>query len=259
MGLNLKQLFLSLFFILISSPALCTNYCNDASIAACYEFRTEGGSGTTLDDTGANDENGTISGADWTSTIPSGYSGIYSLQWDILNADIVTLTSDSSIELQNPLSIVAWANLTDALSIGTEKVIWGGDTGSSFFGIMVKTNNTLAVDKRYAVNVGNATTAFAEGSYVHVTFTQASDGAYVFYQDGVEDGTGTNDQTFTYNTGTINIGGDTNVLDSTWYGYLTQVATFTRQINSTEVNDIMDNSLAGATASARRIWMMDDG
>src|SRR5260221_332402 len=60
-----------LFLILLPSTAFATNYCNDASIVACYMFNQ--GAGSTLLDVSSNANNCTMgAGATWqSSNLPS--------------------------------------------------------------------------------------------------------------------------------------------------------------------------------------------
>lgn len=232
----------------LTHNAQATNYCNHANAEGCYIYSE--GSGTSLADQTSNNNDGTFASSGnpgWSSTVPSGYSN-YAADFTGAVTEYIELTSDSSIELQNPLTVVSWANLDDAANPpATEKPIWAGNDSSSYFYLAVKGDNTLAVDKRNAVNVANANTSFPEDVYVHVGFVIDGSGDWEFFIDGVSDGTGNNNQTYTYDGNNISLGAtiQSGVATNIWNGLLTEQAGFSTDLTSTEINDIMDNGLIG--------------
>lgn len=232
-----------------------TNYANDASAGGCYIF-TEG-SGTALNDQTANNNDGTFGASGhpaWSSTVPSGYSN-YSANYDGSSNDYIKTTANASIEFQCPLSLTAWVKHTDHTA---ERTIWGGDDGSSFVYFAINTAGKLKVDKRNALAIGTSNTAVLSGVYVHVAFTQDALGAFIFYQNGVADGTGTNLPLYTYNLNPLGLGATISggVGVNAMLGLLTEIGGFSRVLSSTEINDIKDHGLtgyAGASVSSVRL------
>ncbi|MCI0703401.1 MAG: DUF4082 domain-containing protein [Planctomycetia bacterium] len=85
---------------------------SSSGLVAAYNFNA--GSGSSLDDSTSNNNDGTISGATWTSS--GKYSG--ALSFDGTN-DWVTISDANSLDLTNGMTLEAWVRPTSANNYGT--------------------------------------------------------------------------------------------------------------------------------------------
>lgn len=145
-----------------------------------------------------------------------------------------------------PIAIVTWLNVSTTreqwlVAQGTAIILRDTANKAQFILNAFPTNDRVT-------STGNIGT----GSYAHIA------GVYygtnlVIYINGVEEGSVTPTGTYT-DVGTpylVATGGGTHVL-----GDMDEIAIFTRSLDSTEVNDIKDNGLAGAPPPASALGYM---
>lgn len=258
----MKKLTLLLLSFLVCSQAWATNYCEDANIIGCWPL--EEGSGTTTQDGSANNLDGTFTSAGnpaWYSTsTPDAWSTqAVDFSSDTINFGDTTLTDNLST-----FSASFWVNV-DTLAGNSRFVDKWGDAGQRQIITSIyddANDNKVAFASRHPTNenyYGVYTTngVLTVGSWIHVACVWSAYQTMAIYINGTSAGTSVWFASgLAYNTGTsttqIRTGADStgNNLD----GKMDDVGTWIDAITSTEINDIMDNGLVGATA-ARRIFV----
>lgn len=193
------------------------------------------GSGTTVADASGNSVTGNnVPG--WSSTVPTGYSN-YSASYN--GTAGIDFSNNATLRIQKPLSFVAWVKVSSA---STQYDILGGNNAQSYFYFFINSSNRLQVHKRNAVDMGTSSGAIGT-NFAHVAFTYDASGNYVFYINGSASGSGTSSQTFTYADGVYL--GQQSSSSAFFSGLIAEPAMFNVALSSTQVNEIMNNGLAG--------------
>ena len=250
-----RALLITLLLSLLSLPVFAVDYCADGNNQGCWLF-TEG-SGETVADDSQNTNTGNFKGAGepawYNATSPAAYTD-WAVDFDG-NDDVINCGTDASIELTTH-SLVLWAS-PDVVNVTQAFNDKGDDNLKRSFFIdptgKLKTQINRVTDNQSRTS--NASTISA-GSWQHIgmTFTgNIGATAIIIYHAGVEvsysagsNGTGAITD-FSANAFLI---GDSVNGSFSYNGKLTEVGLFDDVLNSTEINDIMDNGLQPAVAAA---------
>jgi hypothetical protein len=252
----MRKILLVLFLLSLSSPALATDWCADANIVACWTF--EEGSGTSTSDVSSNSYDGTFTGDGepaWYNTSTAGAWSSWALDFDGSNDRISIGTADILTE-NGSLAIVAWINpdadqngailsrRTTAGSAGTVDFRIQNDVTKSLRFRVVGSTSLLrqSVADSISTGVWNHVAVTWDGSTTASNIVLYVNGSEVTYQ------TTTNGSALYDNSGgTTKIG---NIFDNLvqYNGKMDDLAYFTSGIDSTDINDIMDNGLVATGA-----------
>src|SRR5262249_51273774 len=102
-----------------SNVATATTQASAATLVAAYSF--DEGSGTSVSDASGNGNNGTISGATWTS------SGKYGNALSFNGGSMVTIPDAPSLHLSSAMTLEAWVNPTATDSAWRDVIYKGND------------------------------------------------------------------------------------------------------------------------------------
>ena len=246
-------LLLSLFLV---NSALATDYAADANCQGAWLF-TEG-SGITVADASQNSNTGTFTASSqpsWeTATPSSAYSDDYV---DFDAGEKIDAGNGATLQITgNNFSITCWAkaNSLSAYEGPFSKTDAGWIKG---WGLYWFSDNTM---RFYINHYGNspALTAFTDTSGWHHwagTYDDGRDsGSDVhIYLDGVIGGT-KGSATALVDSGDICTMGTLRGYD--WDGWVDETAIFDSTLDSTEINDIMDNGLSPVAAAAGQVIIM---
>ena len=239
--------YLLMLFLLISGNCFAgTDYTQDASTLSAYLFSE--GTGTTTDNAeGTASRDGTFKGTGepaWDATLPSGYTGTYSVDFDgsddYINCSNTTFTNSST-----SISITAWIYLGS--KEGKQTIVNNGDSDQIWFVFDKSGNDKLNVYLGRSSSKGyhNSNTTVGRGAWHHVAITYNAS-TLTFYLDGSADGTASTTQTANFNATSrpSQIGNDHDT-HSPFDGLIAEVGIFERALTSTEINNIMDDGLDG--------------
>lgn len=254
--IDMKKFTLFLMMVLWAQGAWATNYCNDASIVACYPAQED--TGTSLIDHSINVNNGTFASSGhpaWTTAAPSRYYLTYSLTYSSSSDYLGLGTTNVFFKPTQTQSFVGWVYPTvDNDGAGFNPRILSRVTGSnqeSSFTIaatsttlfqaaapttgLVRTasNNSIILNawNHIAVTWDGSTTA----TNVHIYINGTEVGSYQTSQNGVS----LQDNT----AGILYLGNRIADQARNLNGKLTEMAFFSRVLSSAEINDIYNNGL----------------
>ena len=236
-----------LLFLSFGGIAEATNWCEHANIVGCWTVET--GSGTNIDDKSSNNNDGTITGAVWGTTTPSppaSYSTYY-LEFDFID-DVVDF--GDTAEGATDVTVVMW-------------VVWKND--NAYVGYMSHTDSEDAADGWWFFQVSgdayiavsnsntdheSTTSSLTEDDWTHIGFGyKDSINSINFYYDGVEEDKSDN-EAINESADTLKWGANDNFYAlSGLDGASDEPAIFSAQLDSTDINDIMDNGLVQAAAA----------
>lgn len=248
-------------FLLICSPVGATVWYEDINCQAAYLMETDEDPITdSSQNTNTGAKQGTTSPAFKTTSPPATYStGYYYFTGSDSRFDI---TDHASLDASGDFALVAWINMDSYGDSGYGRIY---DHFASNAGISWYVDDT-AVSEGMSLNIGDGTLEFensdadiiAVGSWYHIA-TMLDDAAntVTFYVNGVEKGTPTNSNTPTASGVNATIG-DRDDIARNFDGDIDELAYFDRTLDSTEMNDIMDNGLAGETAKPQLIFIMEN-
>lgn len=270
----MKKILLALLLLSLSNTAHCTNWCGDAQIGGCWTY--EEGSGNPQD-ISSNNNDGVISGTVTWSTLasPAAYSSSY-LVFDGSDDYVGVGTMGNfggDIKTQDALSCTSWflsSDTTNKMSIFGQVNITGGNIvnfglntnkyenfdAHNLFGHIRDTDSQA---RRASVNLASGV---VDGNWHHYVMTVVpSTFTFVFYLDGVAQTTDLDAGTTPDNMANFDAQlthGARNVRNTSYdfdfTGNLDEVAVFSKILDSTDVNDIMDNGLYQSTISITIIF-----
>jgi chitodextrinase len=214
----------------------CTAPPSPTTAVAAYSF--DAGSGTALTDVSGKGNNGTISGATWTSAGKSGGA----LSFDGVN-DLATIADSSSLDLANGMTLEAWVRPTATGSWRT--VVTKEMTGNLVYGLFSDSNTAQAAG---IVSVGplqdivRATSAPAMSSWTHLATTY--DGANQrIYVNGALVASRPLTGSMANSTGPLQIGG--NTVWAEWFqGQIDDLRIYNRSLSATELQNDMNTPVA---------------
>ena len=196
-------------------------------LEASYDF--EEAIDNLLDKSG-NGNDGTV-----TNTIRQqpGKVGLYSYEFD--GGDRIDIPAVISAK---PFSIAVWVKTGLA---AVHKTVLGSSAGDGVQ-YMVKSDEFMSLLKAGVTIIGTSTTQVANGDWTHVVVTYDGGGNWFHYTDGSLTGSGTNNQSFTWNT--FQIG--TRVSGTEDYtGYLDNLSIWSRVLDSDDVTELFNAEDAG--------------
>lgn len=241
-----------LLFILFlfASP---TDYTVDGNMVAYYYFEDAPG----IDQSGTGDNHVDDAAADPTGDEADFKQGAQSADFELgstqyLQCDTASLTADfPGKAASDSFTIVVWVKPEEHDS--TRYNICGVINDNSWR-IQIGSDDKLQSKFYYSDGGGgdvgaNANTALVDGTWYHAAYVIDGTANKIYiYRDGVEDTGGgvAFDHTLVSGTGAFRIG---NELASYHFdGKMDELAIFDRALNITEINEIMDDGLAGAEA-----------
>ncbi len=263
-----KILLLLLLLLLNSSLVYATNWCNDANIGGCWP--TELGSGTTLDDNSSNSNDGTFEGSGepaWDNgNIPGGGDGFngttnYSVDYDG-NDDEIVVSDANSLDATNNLSIVTWIYMDDSGG----QVITKDNSGSNnrSYGIYFNSStfcmSAFKAGDSESLKCGGTAVSAIDFEWHHFAgiYTFVSDGNSIIevFIDGVSDGSMSSAVgPLQVTTTDVRLGSREYSGFEDWIDVnLDESAIFLSSLDSTDINNIMDNGLV--PSSARRTMII---
>ena len=214
----------------------CTTPPPPTTAVAAYSF--DAGSGTALTDVSGRGNNGTISGAAWTSAGKSGGA----LTFDGVN-DLVTIADSSSLDLANGMTLEAWVRPTATGSWRT--VLTKEQPGNLVYGLF---SDSDTAESAGIVSVGplqdivRATSAPAASGWTHLatTYDGASQRIYV---NGVAVASRPLTGSMPNSTGALRIGG--NTVWAEWFqGQIDDVRVYNRALTASELQTDMNTPVA---------------
>lgn len=171
------------------------------------------------------------------------------------NDDYVNCGTDSSVELTTAIAIVSWVYLDASGDDGIMAKCSSADFGSKGYNFLVKSDNDISG----VINnvTSTSTTNLTLDSWDHVAMVWSQNNTIDLYLNGVEvsyDSQGTETDAIINSSDSLYLGTYYNRSGRTIEGWLDEVALFDRTINSTEINDAMDNGLAAAVGGWTHDW-----
>jgi hypothetical protein len=142
-------------------------------------------------------------------------NGLPVVQFDGVD-DFLTTTSFSAVI--KPVSLFAVVNPT-SFAAYREIVAPTADRGLGWR--VDQTTGKQTFSDEFNVDIGTSTTGLTATAFQRVAVTYSGSGVFTFYLNGVEDGTGTNNQTFT-GASMIQIGTTHSGLRN-WLGYIAEI------------------------------------
>ena len=221
----------------------------------------ENGSGATVDDKSSNNNDGTLDNATWSSTVPSptGFTSNYSVDFDgtgdYITSSVVPVTGSTNRttvfwidgDTGSDDSLIHWGQ-TDADGGAGEKYLIALESGDE---VRIEVNSGY---EYYTTNVN-------DGSWHHVGLilngTNVTD--HVCYVDGIEDSSVASASRTINTTSETNlrVGGEVAGLRD-YNGRMDEIGIFSTNLDSTDINDIMDNGLfQAATGRTRRFFLVN--
>ncbi len=243
MKLGLLKLTALILSLLLPCSALATDYTQDANCEAAW-LMTEG-EGTTIADSSVNSNTGTFKASGqpaWSGSVPPGGFAAGSVDFNRGTADFISLTNALSTIDGKTASLVQWMSADSYDSFGI--ITFGTNTGTSVYWQIG--NDTTVFLMADSLNI--TSTDFDSSTWFHIAWI--SDGTDIeFFADGVSKGS-SGEAVTALSAGNKNfyIGDWIASPGSNWTydGLLTEMALFSDALDSTEINDIMDNGLLGA-------------
>lgn len=235
------------------------DYTQDANCQGAWLF-TEG-SGTTVADASQNSNTGNFKGDGepaWVGSVSGTNAPTYATDCVLFDGGDDHINCGNSASMNMPLAtIVAWikpdADASDAQIVGRDESAGAGRDFQFRKGDTDKLEFIIFVGNSAHTCVSSASIAEDSDTWSHVAGTY--DGETILtWINGSNDGTQASPSGNMDNDGGVLGIGARTTNASTWTewfdGAITEVAIFNRVLNSTEINDIMDNGLAGAAGSA---------
>src|SRR5262249_15842162 len=204
------------------------------SLMAAYGFNE--GSGTVVSDVSGNGNNGTISGATWTT------SGRYgnALSFSGTNA-LVTINNSASLQLTSAMTLEAWVYPTTVNSAWRD-VIYKGNDNYYLEGTSSNSHHPLPV----AIVGGVYTEAVGPNSLTANTWAHLAetyDGATMrLYVNGVQVASRAQTGAIATSTNPLQIGGD-SLYGQYFAGRIDEVRIYNRALSATEIQNDMNTAL----------------
>jgi len=260
----MKRILLVLLLLFLSNPAFAlTQWCDDADAKGCWNIET--GSATTMVDQTSNSNDGSFKGAgepNWDGVeLPDagdGFDGTstYSVEFDGTD-DYVSVPDSADFDVATALTITAWFNVD---VVGTNQIIVkkfindlenkvlylfdGGATLQISFYLF-----PMSVEATGTTNLSINTWYHSAGTY---------DGTSVkVYLNGVEEDSENDTDDIRDNSGNVGIGQDVTDNTGSFNGNIDEILWLKRALDSTDINDILDNGLvqsAAPTGAPPQIW-----
>jgi hypothetical protein len=244
-----KILFLTIWlFLSLSSRAWAVDYTQNANCTAAWLFLE--GTGTTVNDSSANNYNGTFKGTGepaWASMSGTGAPTYASYLVNFDGSDDV-ISEILPLTFNTGTSTTFWVAVSD--TGGHQGFMdWGanGEQGA-YFHYNAGALSLYAIPSAWASGaLGIVVSGVDDGRWTHIAFTFSGHAGNII---GYLNGVATSPVQY-FTTGDFNLVdvGEYPTLGGTRFsGNLAETSFFSDVLTSTEINDIMDNGLVGATA-----------
>jgi len=208
------------------------------SLVAAYGFNE--GSGTTLTDLSGNGNNGTISGATWTTS--GKYGGALSFNG---TSSTVTIKNSPSLDLTTGMTLEAWVNPTTVSSAWRDVIYKGND---NYFLEATSANKKLpgAGGTFGGANVATyGTSALATNTWTYLTETY--DGATLrLYVNGVQVSSMAQTGNILTSTNALQIGGDSNY-GQYFKGLIDNVRIYNTALTPSQIQTDMNTPVSRST------------
>ena len=229
-----------------------TNWCDDASSVVCLPF--DGSEANSLLDLSGNSNDLTNQGADFTTV---GCQRGQCYDFVLENTDWMYAADSASIDaITDAITLMLWVKMDDATSTGMRFIDkWdGSDTW-----ILQNTNGELNYRVYFDTSGLDSLTSTVDFdtnfNHIAATYDDADSDTMVYYINGVADETDTHSSggNLSTNNNTLNLGteGSGQWMD----GLMDEVGIFDKALDSTDINDIMDNGLYYAAPSTGGYFM----
>ena len=238
-----------LITLVLATSAYATNWCDDDNAVACWDFSS--GSGT-VEDKSSNSNTGTLTdGAVWAAmagTNSPSYAD-YMVTCDGGN-DYINVTNDSSMVFgTGDWTLVIWAIGNNTQPDTHPASIGKGDTGSGEWMLRSVSGGNIGFYGDAGVVVNSYSSDYTNESWIHVAIVVVGGTTSKLYFNGVLRDTDSDMAAADFDDITdlrfCNADGDVSRF---WAGSVSESALFSRALNVTDINDIMDNGL-GAVSS----------
>jgi len=112
--------------------------------------------------------------------------------------DWISLGSDSSIQV-SVFTYAAWIKTSTTEATGDNRTIFGSTTNNDGIQFRVNTDEKIGLVKQNTTVIGGSTGNIVNGKWTHVAVTYDNgSGAFIFYINGLDVGSGTSAQTITH-------------------------------------------------------------
>ena len=238
---------LIILLLLVASPCYAVNWCEDANTEACYTF--EGTEANSLLDVSSNSRDLTNSGS---TTYTTGYTGS---GYDFNGTDNF-LYVDTSPSVTHPVSLCGWFNADQTNETGVIVTIETKSNNADWFRATFKSGAVVGGDANADSGGGwqsvSTVATYSADTWTH-TCTIFTDGnnrtAYINGGDSVTDtgSDGQPDSLERISIGVLTIPGSGT--DGWLDGTLDEILVSSGALDSTDINDIMDNGLVQASTT----------
>ena len=252
------RILLLIAFLLSSSSAWATDWCDDANTSGCWT--TETGSGTTLDDISSNSHDGTFKGAGepaWSATVPTsatdGFQGTstYSVLFDGTD-DKITVANHADFNYTTG-TFCFW--LYAESNSNNPSVLSKHSSNGSRSGIHVYLSGGQIVfqikkDGNAPQPYTSPNEAISLDTWHHVCGSFAPNGSECsFTFDGITKDSANAAYDWAFSTEDLLMADSPDSFWGELDGNLDEIIWYAQaQLDSTDINDIMDNGLVQATA-----------
>lgn len=257
----MKKILLLIVFLLLHSQAYAVNWCDDANNVGCFLMEDE----TTETDRGGNTSNDlSVSSGDTIEQSTTKKFGTYSRDFELTDTDTLEHSDGNETDINGAdakLSISMWFYLES-------------DTGNNQY--LVNKYSTVADNRQYAMVINSSdklslfkgdsvgscgfqsfsgnTNINSAGTWYHLAVVYDDIKVYLYLNGSLDNGTGAPE------TGGICNGDASFLIGGNGGGYsdglIDDVGIFSSDLDSTDINDIMDNGLVQAAASTRNRLML---
>jgi hypothetical protein len=208
------------------------------------------GSGNVAHDTSGNGNDGTITGATWTT----GKVGSGALSFDG-NGDVVVANSaTSALRGKSAFTISLWASATSypqdksALGISTNGT---GTTGFNIYPFDAFQGNGIRLRFNGLNMINNNSENLADGNFHHFVYVSRSATDHEVFVDNVSAGTSSEPETLDSSLNQFNIGAWNNSATQSFSGKIDEVRVYDRALSAQEIADIYnDTGSGGGTPSS---------
>lgn len=223
-----------------------------ASDAVAILSFEEGPGATTANDLSGNSNNGSISGAAWSSTT-YGAKSSYSLNFDGTD-DFVSVSHAQSQLITGSGAISAWIyprGLGETAGrIADKSTDTGGNNG---FLLALEGSNRVQFKINNQTTVYSGSESVSYNRWMHVLVSWDETGLATFYINGLQSGSPANagSPTGMTTTAPLTIGNRSNNTDRTFNGYIDDVRVYAQSLSLAEVQGIYRASLEARVADSR--------
>jgi hypothetical protein len=193
-------------------------------------WKFDEGSGSTTSDVTANVNDGTINGANWTTSGKSGNALSFNG-----NSDYVDIENDASLNPTVAITIEAWVNPNTAGQVNYGRIIskYGSSSGWDLF--LGDGGGNKLILKINGTNLWSEAGSLV-GAWHHVVVVYESGVGATFYVDGVSAGTASNyTDPIDSNSSNVQIGKWPISSGRYFDGFIDEVVIYNRALNATEV------------------------